>query len=717
MFWLARSKNLLFASLFVSAPLAVAQELILLQNSDGYSTVSSAQWGGSSPQDLEWADDFTFVGDITRVIVHGDKYFNASGTLPIAGVWVRFYEAVNNAPGDMQYELFLPEGAVSFLHAPWPSNLDVVLPLRFTASGQHFVSVQLVTDDPHYWAWWSSHTQSPVGARAHVKDDLGSGDWEVYRTVLGFESDLAFELWGDDGTPLPEPEDPCGAWEDLNTPALPVNYGTTILRDLAVVANDDVWAVGDPSVEVAFLDYEYKNYVLHWDGSAWTEIPVPNPGVMPSPYQATGLQAIDASGPADVWAVGNWERQDSLGFVIDQPLVLRWNGAQFQQLIVPNTNSDTYTYGVKVLAPDDAWLVGGGYEPLAIHWDGSSFEETPVPMPGVGGTPGFDLVDVDGVASDDVWAVGGGSDGDFSGTTYIVHWDGSAWEIVPGPAPGFARRLFDIHARASDDVWAVGQYEKIVGGAVQYYGWVIHWDGSSWELFDGAVEPVGSLSVHAFAPDDVYAGGSQIYHFDGTSWEIADDLGQLTGENIFVSVSGLDAVEPCQLYASGRQDVVGQLVPFTARQQGPSVWATTLASCAAAPGLADGIRLVTGPKLGRSFRVAIGDSNGISGFRPEATQTYWMLSSAELPGPCGFPFPRTGLGGVPAALFIDVSQLVATTGPIPWRGLTLPALHAVPVPNQLALHGESVYTQGLLVDFAQPAPLLLTNELEAVVGN
>jgi hypothetical protein len=704
-------------SLLLAAAPAGAQQLVWLQNSDGYSIVDSSEWSSPFAQDLEAADDFTFTGAVTRVIAHGYKDFHATGSLPIDGVWVRFYASEGGAPGALQQAFFVPEGAPNFIHAPYPTKLDVTLPAPFQASGTHFVSVQLVTPASHEWLWWSSHTQAPAGAPAQVKNDLAGGDWGVYTTGLGYESDLAFELWGDDGTPYVDPIDPCGAWEELNVPPLPGTYGTTVLRDLVVIANDDVWAVSDPAVEVAYLDYEYKTLALHWDGSDWTIVPTPNPGVMPDPHQATGLQAIDAAGPDAVWAVGNWERQqDLMGWIIDQPLVLRWTGSGWEQLIVPNTNFDTYTYDVKVFAPGDAWLIGGGANPLAIHWDGSKFTLTDTPDFGAGGTPGFEFTAADGVAGDDLWAVGGGSDGDFSGGTVIAHWDGSSWTQVPGPTPGFVRRLFDVHALSTDDVWAVGQYEELVGSTVQYFGWAIHWDGSSWQLFDGAVEELGSLSVHAFAPDDVYTGGGGIYHYDGTAWSLVDDLGQIPGDNIWVSVTSLDAVEPCHLVAAGRQDVAGDLVPFTARQQGPHVWATSPATCESSPGIPDGLLLLSGPKLGHPFTVAVGDPNGAAAVTPGATATFWAISRAGLP--CGIDVPGAGVGGAPAALLADTAPgaLLAIVGPGLWGGIASPGIHTVLVPDDASLNGLELVTQGALFDPSQAAPLRLTNALAAKLG-
>jgi hypothetical protein len=54
-------------------------------------------------------------------------------------------------------------------------------------------------------------------------------------------------------------------------------------------APDDLWAVGLDSAGSG-------NAVTHWDGSAWTAVPVPAGG---------GLQGVRGTAAGDVWAVGN----------------------------------------------------------------------------------------------------------------------------------------------------------------------------------------------------------------------------------------------------------------------------------------------------------------------------------------------------------------------------------------------------------------------------
>src|SRR5690606_28297880 len=270
----------------------------------------------------------------------------------------------NGAPGALQHEVFVPEGSPLFLHAPSPLQIDVTLPAPFTATGRHFVAVQLVTQ--HVGAWYQASDNTGSAARtvlgsAHRRDRT-AGDWEVHRTLFGDEIDLAFEVWGNDGTPPDDPTDPCGPWQQIPGPPLPPDWRQAMLHDLVVVDFDDVWAVGNRSVEILARTFETKTLALHWDGQAWDRIPTPDPSVHEPPRGTTRLEAVDALAGDFVWAVGNHEAFDRLGFVIDQPLVLRWDGATWSQVPVPNTDFDTSTLGVALIDRDTAWVVGGALQ-------------------------------------------------------------------------------------------------------------------------------------------------------------------------------------------------------------------------------------------------------------------------------------------------------------------------------------------------------------------
>jgi hypothetical protein len=70
-----------------------------------------------------------------------------------------------------------------------------------------------------------------------------------------------------------------------------------------------------------------------------------------------------------------------------------------------------------------------------------------------------------------------GSAGD---DTLIEHWDGTAWNVVTSPSPGFFNELFSVHARSATDVWAVG--ETLANNASSTQPPIERWNGSAWKV-------------------------------------------------------------------------------------------------------------------------------------------------------------------------------------------------------------------------------------------
>src|SRR5438876_902472 len=85
----------------------------------------------------------------------------------------------------------------------------------------------------------------------------------------------------------------CGAWNVVRSPGV---KGYPELRAVAAISTSDAWAVGE--------DYLNSGDILtlteHWNGTSWSVIPSPNPGVYPS----NGLYGVAAVSTSDVWAVG-----------------------------------------------------------------------------------------------------------------------------------------------------------------------------------------------------------------------------------------------------------------------------------------------------------------------------------------------------------------------------------------------------------------------------
>lgn len=248
------------------------------------------------------------------------------------------------------------------------------------------------------------------------------------------------------------------------------------LRAVSSRQANDIWAGGYSSDGSSSEPVAY-----HWDGTAWTSIPIPIEAERASSNKADGLVntiygiapttaggavavgatsdlptiyncnslgnctlatqsisttgsllAVDALGANNVWAVG----------VIDiSSLILHYDGTSWQQSPSPNIGN---LRGVAIVAPNDIWAVGLGG---ALHYNGTTWTQ-------VDAFP--NMAAVSALATNDIWAAGYSVTG-----SNIWHWNGTAWT---GSSPTDDTPLLGISARTPNDVWAVGE-----GGAILRY--------------------------------------------------------------------------------------------------------------------------------------------------------------------------------------------------------------------------------------------------------
>ena len=181
------------------------------------------------------------------------------------------------------------------------------------------------------------------------------------------------------------------------------------------------------------------------------------------------------------------------------------------------------------------WAVGF-YENLfdsltmTLHWDGSAWSV--VPSPNTNPTYNY-LYGVSGTSSDDVWAVGYFHYA--SDQALAMHWDGTSWDIVAVPVVGSVQtHLYAVWAIAPDDVWAVGKYVDVGIPSQIEHALTMHWDGSMWTHVtspDGGTESNFLNGVEAISANDVWAVGEYqqsvlnriktlTEHWDGSVWSI-----------------------------------------------------------------------------------------------------------------------------------------------------------------------------------------------------
>ena len=299
------------------------------------------------------------------------------------------------------------------------------------------------------------------------------------------------------------------AWEVIPSPAPGAFFND--LNGVTVVSANDVWAVGSYDVSGKF-----KTLALHWNGSQWTQVASTTPDDAYSVFNG-----VDADSASNVWAVGEGEGT----------LVARLNGGVFEA--VPSANSGTGANELKsisAVSPNDIWAVGTAEgDTLSMHWDGNTWTIVP--------TPAFpqeaSLDGVFAIATNDVWAVGFTSDpNSLDASNVILHWNGTAWTIVPSPNPGGNRldKLHDVAAVSSNNVYAVGEYADTSG---REFGTILHWNGSVWSVVPNSCGPLFGISV--LSATDIWAVGYQSCHFDGTNWtpiSIPQDGGAITLDDV-----------------------------------------------------------------------------------------------------------------------------------------------------------------------------------------
>jgi Bacterial Ig-like domain (group 1) len=309
------------------------------------------------------------------------------------------------------------------------------------------------------------------------------------------------------------------------------------LNDVAITGASEAWAVGGSE------DAEGSSTLIErWNGTQWSVVPSPN-GSLPFNF----LSSLSVVSATDVWAVGS---SYNLSFADPQSrtLTLHWNGTAWSVVPTPNPTLENYLHGVVAISAGDVWAVGTSVDPsqyhsLTMHWNGSSWSIVPSPNPTFSGNI---LYGVDATSATDVWAVGSQHDG--LEQTLVVHWNGAAWQVVPSPQIGnFNNNMLRIDAVSPSDIWAAGYHQIVVGFDEPYQTSTFHYDGNSWKAVPSPnVNQRNNYlrDIVGLAANDAWAVGffdtgnafkTMIQHWNGTGWTIVDSpnapdgMGQLWG--------------------------------------------------------------------------------------------------------------------------------------------------------------------------------------------
>lgn len=313
-----------------------------------------------------------------------------------------------------------------------------------------------------------------------------------------------------------------GGWTALTVPSTGNN---TLLTAVSARAGNDAWAVGEQFVGAGQAPAPPVAY--HWNGNQWSLVPTPSLGVSAS------FQAVSASSATDAWAVGFTVRRDDQ----DSTLLEHWNGKAWSVDSADELTgeADSLT-SVVDLSSSNAWAVGqGGTGPLLEHWNGTTW--SPVTLPDAGFTPGSGQ-SLSATSASDIW-LAGTSINLTNGTMFAeaLHYNGSAWSVVPMAQPGTnTPSIHAVTAISPTDAWAVGEdigATSAVGGSTL----IEHWNGSKWSIVPSPTPGADPFltGVAARGPSDVYAVGSNlpsinggadegmILRWNGSAWSVDAD--------------------------------------------------------------------------------------------------------------------------------------------------------------------------------------------------
>lgn len=273
------------------------------------------------------------------------------------------------------------------------------------------------------------------------------------------------------------------------------------LASLAVLADDDAWAVGRLSI-------------ARWNGSSWQNV---------SPASTQYLQEFNgvwASASNDAWAIawGDYSPDN----------LQHWNGTTWAPTPHPGPN---YLNAIWGSAANDIWIAfadGNG----GMHYDGTGWRTTRR-------GPGGNVKAMHGTAAADIWCVG------WSG--FISHFDGVAWTAKPS---GTSVILYSVLAFSPTDAWAGGEN-----------GTLLRWNGVAWQP---AAAPVissggdGKRTITAFtgtSSSDLWAATSsgEVFRFDGSTWS--------RSSRFSVGISALARTPAGAMFAAGRNGAVLRRAP------------------------------------------------------------------------------------------------------------------------------------------------------------
>jgi hypothetical protein len=184
-------------------------------------------------------------------------------------------------------------------------------------------------------ATWSKLRSPRIGSRFGILND-----------VVALATDDVWAVGSQGDTTLVE------HWNGASWSVVPSPNGTRAESELYAISAsgpDDVWAVGD-----SYDNQGSDSLVLHWDGSSWTVVPS-----LDGAKSHTSLYGTLALGPSNVWAVGSSYDPIQVSYVT---FTEHWDGSAWTVVPSPNPGPEyDQLFGMAGFAGGDVWAVGQAY--------------------------------------------------------------------------------------------------------------------------------------------------------------------------------------------------------------------------------------------------------------------------------------------------------------------------------------------------------------------
>src|SRR5207248_1553679 len=124
------------------------------------------------------------------------------------------------------------------------------------------------------------------------------------------------------------------------------------LNGVAVISDDDIWAVGSSCSTDCVNRSDSRTLTLHWDGNNWTR--VPSPTLRGGPNDLYAVAAVSAN---DVWAAGTY--YGSIHGYSSTRLIMHWDGTQWSVVTSPVGPQAINTLNsMAALSTNDVWIAG-----------------------------------------------------------------------------------------------------------------------------------------------------------------------------------------------------------------------------------------------------------------------------------------------------------------------------------------------------------------------